>query len=260
MTFVDSHCHVAEPEFDADRDQVLARAAAQDVHTLICIGATGPAADNVRAVALVTRTAVPRIFATVGVHPHHASTTDDAALALLRDLAGRPGVVAIGETGLDYYYDNSPRRAQRESFARHVALAHALKLPLVVHVRDAHAEAAELLHSEQAADVGGVIHCFTGNRADARRYLDLGFYVSASGIATFKKADDLRDALRTVPLERLMIETDAPYLAPVPHRGKRNEPAFVGAVATALAQLRGDDLAALAAATTQNAQQLFRLP
>jgi TatD DNase family protein len=256
---VDSHCHVAEPEFDPDRDAVLARAAANGVTTLVCVGATGPAAANAPAVALAGRAAPLEIVATVGVHPHHASTADDAAFALLEGLALAPGVVAVGETGLDFHYDFSPRDAQRAAFARTIDLARRMVLPLVVHVREAHVEAAELLRAEGAAAVGGVIHCFTGDRDDARRYLDLGFHVSVAGIVTFKNADSLRTAVRTIPLDRLLIETDAPYLAPAPHRGRRNEPAWVRVVADTVAAVRSESFDTVASATAENARRLFRL-
>jgi TatD DNase family protein len=257
---VDSHCHVAEAEFDADRPDVLARAAANGVTTLVCVGATGAAEANAPAVALAGQTSPVEIVATVGIHPHHARTADEAAFALLERLARAPGVVALGETGLDFHYDFSPRDAQRAAFAHTVALARRLGLPLVVHVREAHAEAANLLRAEGVPDAGGVIHCFTGDRDDARRYLDLGLHVSVAGIVTFRNADRLRDAVRAVPADRLLVETDAPYLAPVPHRGHRNEPAWVRVVAEAVAAVRDVSFDALAAATTANARRLFRLP
>jgi TatD DNase family protein len=256
---VDSHCHVAEPEFDADRDAVLARAAAAGVSTVLCVGATGPVESNGPALALAGERAGVRIAVAVGIHPHRASTADDAALATLAAMARAPGVVAVGETGLDFHYDHSPREAQRAAFARTVALARSVALPLVVHVREAHAEAAAILRDEGAAAVGGVIHCFTGNRAEARPYLDLGFHVSVAGIVTFRNADPLRDAVRYVPLDRLMVETDAPNLSTIPHRGRRNEPAHVRVVAEAVAATRGDAFAAVAMATTANAVRLFRL-
>jgi TatD DNase family protein len=256
---VDSHCHVAEPDFDADRDAVLARAAAAGVSVLVCVGATGPADHNASAVALAGRREPIVIVATVGVHPHHASTADDAAFATLERFAAAPGVVGLGETGLDFHYDFSPRPAQRAAFARSIALARRLDLPLVVHVREAHAEAADLLRAEGGGTLAGVIHCFTGDRHDARRYLDLGFHVSVAGIVTFKNAESLRDAVRTVPLDRLLVETDAPFLAPVPYRGKRNEPAWVREVAESVATVRGEPFDAIAAATTANARRLFRL-
>jgi TatD DNase family protein len=256
---VDSHCHVAEPEFDADRDAVLARSADAGVSTIVCIGATGPVDSNVPALALAGERGGVRIAVTVGVHPHNASSLDDGALAALERMAGTPGVVAVGETGLDYYYEHSPRDAQRTAFARTIGLARRLGLPLVVHVRDAHGDAADILAREGAAAVGGVIHCFTGTRDDARPYLDLGFYISVAGIVTFRNAEALRDAVRHVPLDRLMVETDSPFLAPVPHRGRRNEPAHVRVVAEAVATTRGEPFATIADATTANATRLFRL-
>jgi len=257
-TLVDSHCHVAEPEFDADRDAVLARAAAAGVTTLVCVGATGAVERNLPAVALAGRHGDVQVFATVGVHPHDAITLDTAALDELARLAAAPGVVGIGETGLDYYYDHSPRSAQRDAFAATAALARRMGLPLVVHVRDAHAEAADILRASGVE--AGVIHCFTGDRDDARRYLDLGLDVSVAGIVTFKNADALRDAVRTIPSDRLLVETDAPYLAPVPHRGKRNEPALVRVVADAVAAVRGEAADDVAASTAANARRVFRLP
>ena len=257
VALVDSHCHLAEPDFDTDREAVLARAAAAGVTTLVCVGATGPVESNLPAVALTGRKGPVEIVATVGIHPHDASSADEAAFTTLGRLAASPGVVGIGETGLDFHYDRSPRPAQRAAFARTVALARAVGLPLIVHVREAHPEAAAILHAEGAGAVGGVIHCFTGDRDDARRYLDLGFAISMAGIVTFKNAEALRDAVRTVPLDRLLVETDAPYLAPVPHRGRRNEPAHVRLVAEAVATVRGEPLATVAAATTANARRLF---
>ncbi len=258
-SLVDSHCHVAEPEFDADRDAVLARARTAGVATIVCVGATGPVAANAPAIALAGERSGVRIALSVGVHPHNADTLDDEALATLTRMAAAPGVVAVGETGLDYHYEHSPRDAQRTAFARTIALARRVGLPLVVHVREAHADAADILAREGAAAVGGVIHCFTGTRDDVRPYLDLGFHISIAGIVTFKNAGPLREAVRQVPLDRLLVETDAPFLAPVPHRGRRNEPAHVRLVAEAVAATRGDTFAALAEATTANATRLFRL-
>lgn len=255
---VDSHCHVAEPAFDADREAVFERAAAQGVTTLVCVGGD-PSVSSARAIALSGRHGRVEIFASVGVHPHDARLADDAMFAELEELAAGPGVVAIGETGLDYYYEHSPRPAQRDAFARSIALARTRGLPLVVHVRDAHEDAAELLRTEGGADVGGVIHCFTGNRAEAAPYLNLGFHISVAGIVTFKNAEALRDAVRSVPAERLLVETDAPFLAPVPHRGKRNEPAHVRVVAEAVAVVRGEPFTRVAEATTANARRLFGL-
>ena len=257
---VDSHCHVAEREFDADRDAVLERAAAAGVTTIVCVGATGRVETNAPAIALTGMRHGVRVVASVGIHPHDARTADDAAFETLRGLASRPGVVALGETGLDYHYDHSPRPAQLQAFARTASLARELGLPLVVHVRDAHADAAELLGAEPPGRAGGVVHCFTGDAEDARRYLDLGLHISVAGIVTFRNAGTLRDAVRTIPIDRLLVETDAPFLAPVPHRGKRNEPAHVRLVAEAVAAARGEAPEALARATTVNALGLFGLP
>jgi len=256
---VDSHCHVAEPEFDADRDAVLARARAAGVTTLVCVGATGTVERNTPSLALIGEHDGVRVVATVGIHPHDASSADDDAFATLRAWCALPGVVGVGETGLDYHYDHSPRAVQRAAFARTIALAHETALPLVVHVREAHAEAADILRSERVPAAGAIIHCFTGDRADARRYLELDVHVSISGIVTFRNADALRDAVRVVPDDRLLVETDAPYLAPIPHRGKRNEPAHVAVVAAAVAQVRDQTPEAVAALTTANSQRIFRL-
>ena len=256
---VDSHCHVAEREFDADRDAVLERAAAAAVTTIVCVGATGRVETNAPAIELAGMRRGVRVVASVGIHPHDASSADDAALATLRRFASAPGVVALGETGLDYYYEHSPRAAQRAAFARTAAMARELDLPLVVHVRDAHREAVEVLRSEPLGPAGGVIHCFTGDTDDARAYLDLGLHISISGIVTFRNADALRQAVRSIPADRLLVETDAPYLSPAPHRGKRNEPAHVRLVAEAVAEVQGQPFEAVARTTRANAERLFRL-
>jgi TatD DNase family protein len=256
---VDSHCHVAEPEFDADRDAVLARAAAAGVTTVVCVGAVGRVDNNGPTLALAGTRGGVRVVASVGIHPHDAVTADEAAFATLRRMAAADGVVALGETGLDYHYEHSPRPAQLDAFARTAALARGLGLPLVVHVRDAHADAAALLRAEPPGEAGGVIHSFTGDADDARRYLDLGLYLSISGIVSFHNTGALREAVRLIPLARLLVETDAPFLAPVPHRGKRNEPGHVRLVAEAVAAVRNEPFAAVAEATTANARRLFRL-
>jgi len=203
QTLIDSHCHLEMDVFDADRDAVFARAAAAGIETMITIGASGPLASNHAAVALAERH--PQVFATVGIHPHDASTADEATLAVIAELAGRPKVVAIGETGLDYYYDNSPRQQQQEALRRFVAMARACRLPLVVHLRAADDDALRILHDEHAADVGGVIHCFSGDAHSARRFLDLGFALSFSGIVTFKTADAVREAAAITPADRLLV-------------------------------------------------------
>ena len=256
---IDSHCHIAEAEFDADRDAVITRAIQAGVTALVCIGATGSIERNQPTVALAAASHALPIYATVGIHPHDASTADDAAFDTLRTWAGAEYVVALGETGLDYHYDHSPRPAQREAFARTIALARELDIPLVVHVRDAHEDAADMLRSESRGAVDIAIHCFTGDSDDARRYLDIGCSLSIAGVVSFKNADVLRAAVRTIPLDRLLVETDAPFLTPIPHRGRRNEPAFVKLVAETVATVRGETFATVATATAANARRFFRL-
>jgi TatD DNase family protein len=252
---IDSHCHLDMDDFAADRDDVLSRAADAGVSAMVTIGAGGPLGANDRAVELAAAHAP--VFATVGVHPHEASIVTDAVIAAIETLARRPKVVAIGETGLDYHYDNSPRPAQRAAFARFIQLARRVGLPIVVHLRDADGDAVELLRRERPPDAGGVIHCFSGDAASARAFLDLGFHISFSGILTFKNAQTVREAARIVPSDRLMVETDAPFLAPVPHRGRRNEPALVLHTAATLAEVRGERLETVAERTRGNTQRLF---
>jgi len=254
----DSHAHVDGPEFDADRVEVLARARAAGVRRIVVIGAVGDPTSADRAVALAEQD--PDIWATVATHPHDVERMTDAWWDVHERLAPHPRVVAIGETGLDYYYDHSPREAQRAAFTRFVALARRVGKPVVCHIRDAHAEAKEVLASTGAAEVGGVIHCFTGTPDDAADYVALGFHVSFSGIVTYKTAQPLRDAVKRVPLDRLLIETDCPYLAPVPMRGRRNEPANVVHTAKVVAECAGVTLEELGRATIANTCAVFRIP
>ncbi|MGH3055910.1 MAG: TatD family hydrolase [Gaiellaceae bacterium] len=257
-TLIDSHCHLDEERFAPDRDAVIARALAAGVARMITIGASGGMQANHDAIALAQQHT--SIFATVGIHPHEASTVTPAVVEEIARLARAPRVVAIGETGLDYFYDNSPRPVQQDAFRRFVALARQLQLPLVVHLRDAYDDAVAILRDEHAAEVGGVIHCFSGDRAVAHAFLDLGFHLSFSGIVTFKNADELRAVVRMTPADRLLVETDAPFLAPIPHRGKRNEPAYVVQTAATIAAERQHAIEELAALTRTNTERLFRLP
>src|SRR5689334_25080919 len=252
---IDSHAHIQGAEFAADREDVLARARAAGVSKLVVVGGAGELASNEAAVALTASDA--GLFATVGMHPHDAKDVSEDDLTRLRQLAADSKVVAVGETGLDFYYDHSPRDLQKKIFARFIHMARETTLPLIVHDRDAHAEIAALLRSEGGVARRGVIHCFTGDYAAAKMFLDLGFYLSFSGILTFKNAEPLRDAARKLPLDRLLVETDSPYLAPVPKRGKRNEPAFVLHVAETLAAVRNAGLADIADATRRNTEALF---
>jgi TatD DNase family protein len=257
VRLVDSHAHVDGVEFDGDRAAVLERARDAGVERLITVG-TGPDLAHIgRAVILAE--AEPDVFATVGVHPHDAARIEASWWSELETLARRPRVVAVGETGLDYHYMNSPAGVQKQAFREHVRLARRVGKPVVCHVRDAHADTLAILDEERAVEVGGVIHCFTGGPADARAYAALGFHVSFSGIVTFKSAAPIRDAVNEVPLDRILLETDCPFLAPVPLRGKRNEPAFIVHTAEAVARAKGVPLAELAKATVANSFNLFRL-
>jgi TatD DNase family protein len=249
---IDSHCHLAGEEFAADLDAVIDRAKAADVSAALCILAAGDEAES-RAAARLRRL-WPAVRFSVGVHPHTAATpgAPDEAVALVRRAATAEQAVAIGEIGLDYHYDFSPRDVQRQVFEAQVALAVELDRPVVIHTREATDDTFDVLKATGGGNVRGVFHCFTGDVAMARRALDIGFYLSLSGIVTFPRAEELRRVAAMVPADRLLIETDAPYLAPVPYRGKRNEPAFVPRVAEVIATARGVDRAAIAEATTRN--------
>lgn len=267
---VDSHCHPDDAAFAGDRSDVLARAAAAGVTELVAIG--GGAAPGTLGVGLEVRRAalssasaagsdrpaggVPRVWATVGIHPHEAENAREESFAEMRALAAEPGVIAIGEIGLDYHYDHSPREAQRRVFARQLALAAELSLPVSIHTREAWAETAAEIRAARLA-AGGVFHCFAGGRGEAEEAMALGFYLSFSGMLTFRSADAIREAAAWAPAERLLIETDSPYLAPAPHRGKRNEPAWVAEVARALGELRGWSAAEAGRVTGENFHRLF---
>ena len=259
--WLDSHCHLTADEFAEDRAAVLERAREAGVQGLIAIGSGYGAARLAEAADFAE--GQPGVYATSGVHPHEASELDDAVKTRVRETLARPGVVAVGECGLDYYYENSPRDAQREAFAWQVGLARELDLPLSIHVRDrgeeAYDELLEILVAEGGGDVAGVLHCYTGSLAFALRGLDAGLSVSFSGIVTFKQATELREVAEALPLDRLLVETDAPFLAPEGHRGKRNEPAWVGRVGETIADLHGVSVDAVAEATAANARRLFRL-
>ena len=251
---VDSHCHLDVPEFAGELDEVVARARRAGVGRMVTICTRLDQFDRVRAIA----ERYDDVYCSVGVHPHEAGIDWGYAAQTLVDLAQHPKVVGIGETGLDYYYDNSPRPAQQRSFRVHIAAARTTGLPLIVHTRDAEPDTLAILAEEQARGrFRGVIHCFSGSRALAEGAVALGLMVSLAGIVTFKKADGVREAAGVVPPDRLLVETDAPFLAPVPLRGKRNEPAFVVHTAAAAAALAGESPAALAARTTANFFALF---
>jgi TatD DNase family protein len=255
MMFADSHCHLTDTQFENDREAVIARARAAGISRFLVIGATGDFSHNENAVTLARENT--DVFAVIGVHPHDAKTITADTYVRLRQLAREPKVVGLGETGLDFYYDNSPREDQRTHFRAFIRLARELGLPLSMHVRDAYGEAVETLRVEGEGQVRGVMHCFTGSVEEVRALLDLDLFISFSGIVTFKTAHALREVARIVPLNRLLIETDCPLLAPVPYRGKRNEPAYVVQVAKTLAEVKGLSLAEVAEATKRNTEDLF---
>ena len=248
---VDSHCHLDFADFAAEREAVIGRAKAAGIEAMLTIATRVDQFPGVRAIAEQHEA----VWCSVGAHPHeaadHVGLTSEALVAL----AAHPRVVGIGETGLDFHYELIPRADQERVFRVHIAAARATGLPLIIHAREADLEIARILEEERPPP--GVLHCFTGGRVLAEAAIALGFYVSISGIVTFKNADALRAIVGDLPLDRLLVETDAPYLAPVPHRGRRNEPAFVVATATAVARLKGIALADLAAATTANFYRLF---
>jgi TatD DNase family protein len=259
--WIDSHCHITADDFREDRDDVLERASRSGVETVIAIGAGYGIEHNERALELAARD--PRVFATVGVHPHDADKLDDEGRKRLRSWLAAARVVAVGECGLDYYYMNSPREAQREVFAEQVALAREVDLPVSIHVRsrdgDAYEDLLAIWQREGGGEVEGVLHCYTHDLPFARRALDEGLYISFSGILTFKRAQDLRDVAKALPSDRILVETDAPLLSPEGFRGKRNEPCRVRKIGAALAESRGRPLEEIARETTENSRRLFRL-
>jgi TatD DNase family protein len=257
-TILDAHCHLADPRLYPDLDGALARASGAAVETIVAVGAIDTIETDRLTVEIAERH--PQVFAAVGVHPHNAADCDEPRIAALTALARSPRVVAIGETGLDFHYMHSPVEAQERAFLRHLKLARELDCPVMIHCRDAERRLCEIVHETGLPPAGGMIHCFTGDADAARKFVELDFYVSFSGILTFKKADALRAAAMVVPEDRLLIETDAPYLAPEPYRGKPNEPAYVRRTFETMAVLRGADPSALAARIRDNAARLFRLP
>ena len=254
---IDSHAHIQGKEYAGEVEAVIARACAAGVEVIVAVGGAGDMSSNTEAVRVAK--GFSNVYATVGMHPHDAKDVGADELEVLKDLAANAKVVAIGETGLDYYYSHSPHDVQRRVFGQFIRMARQTQLPIVVHERDAAQDAAELLRREGAGELRGVIHCFTGNFAAACAYLDLGFYLSFTGIITFKNADALREVVSKVPLERMLVETDSPYLTPVPHRGRRNEPAYVRFVADAIAKVKDLEVEEVAQVTTANVKQLFRI-
>jgi TatD DNase family protein len=253
---IDTHAHLDDARFDGDRDAMIARAREAGVEHFVTIGCD--LTTSRAAVELADR--YPFIYATVGVHPHEAKQIGDSWYDDLRRLAEHKKVVAYGEIGLDYHYNHSPPKLQRERFREQITLARDLRLPIVVHTREAQDDTIAILKEENAADVGGVFHCFSGDAQLAKNALDLGFLLSFSGVITFQNATVLRDIVKTVPMDRILVETDSPYLTPAPHRGKRNEPAHVRLVAEKIAAIQGMTADQIAELTSQNARRVFKIP
>ena len=252
--FIDSHCHLNYQGLVEDQQAVLERARAAGVEAMLNISTRASEWDAV----IGTAERKPDVMASVGIHPHEADLHPDVQTETLVAKAAHPKVIGIGETGLDYYYDHSDRERQRQSFRAHIAAARETQLPLIVHTRDAEDDTFAILAEEMGKGAfPALIHCFTGSRGFAGKVQALGLYISISGIVTFKKATDLQETAKTIPLERLLIETDSPFLAPVPHRGKTCEPAFVADTARFLAGLRGESVEALGEATSANFRRLF---
>ena len=251
---IDSHCHLDFPEFEPELADVIARAGAAGVDRMITISTSVPRYESYRRIAET----FDNVWFTIGTHPHRAHEDPEASVAELVELARHPRCVGIGEAGLDYHYDRSPRDVAQRVFRTHIAAARESGLPLVIHARDADEDVASVLREESRVGAfSAVLHCFTGSRALAETGLSLGLFISFSGVLTFKNAAELQEIARWAPLERVLVETDAPFLAPVPHRGRRNEPAFVVETATTLAALKGVTEAALAASTRAATMRLF---
>jgi len=250
--FVDSHCHLDDKRFADDLDAVLDRAAAAGVTRILTIGTGDGPPEIDRAVRLADR--YPQVYATIGVHPHDASKVTPQTYDDLRTISSHSKVVAFGEIGLDYHYDFSPREIQREVFIEQLKLARAVNLPITIHTREAWDDTMSILRENWSGQ--GIMHCFTGDPAQATEALGMGFHLSYGGVLTFKTADSVRESARITPPDRLLIETDAPWLAPIPHRGKRNEPAMMVETARKLAEIRETTLEAIAALTTANFERL----
>ena len=260
MNFIDSHCHIDGEAFDADRDEVVNRAIEAGVKAMLVVG-TGNPHDGEVAKAVETARKYENVYASVGVHPHDARNYDDNAEETLVNLVkSSEKVIAWGEIGLDFYYDHSPRDVQREVFVRQIRTAKELNLPIIVHSRDADDETVEILKAEcDYPNFKGIMHCFGGTAAMAQELMNIGFLISFAGNVTFKKAENLREAARVVPLEKLLIETDCPFLTPIPFRGKRNEPMYVVETAKFLSDFYGIELETLANQTTRNFLDFFKI-
>jgi TatD DNase family protein len=268
LVLVDSHAHLDSPRYDADREELLQRAWQQGVRTVLSIG-IGDGPDTMQQALELSKSyagkpRIPRILATAGIHPHEAQFADEAALQKLDGLLANPDVLAVGEIGLDYYYDHSPREQQKQAFAQQMEIAAARRRPIIIHCRPSDGSTnawddtlAMIEHNWMGTNLGGILHCFTGEWEHARRAMDGGFLISFAGNVTFPKAESIRQVAAKVPLDRMLIETDAPFLAPLPHRGKRNEPAWVALVADKLGGVCGVPAELVASSTANNFFRFF---
>jgi len=256
VSLIDSHCHLDSQEFDADREEVIERALAAGVEHMVAIGTGNGPPDLEAGIRLADQ--YPRFYATVGIHPHDAAKASPGDYRRLTDLLSHPKVVAVGEIGLDYHYDFSPRETQKSAFIEQISIAAAARKPIVIHTREAWDDTVALLENHWTPhQLPGIMHCFSGGPTEMRQALDLGFYLSFGGIVTFPKALDVQAAAKAAPRDRILLETDAPYLAPVPKRGKRNEPALVVHTARKLAELRSESFEELSQATSDNFRRLL---
>jgi TatD DNase family protein len=259
MELIDSHAHIDFPQFAEDRDAMLDRARAAGVSTILAVG-TGPGPEELDA-AIPYAEAHDWIYTSVGIHPHDAKEVTQAHLGTLAKLSQHPKVIAWGEIGLDYHYEDLPHEVQEKVFVQQMELSHAAKLPLIIHCRDAWNDCLTLLEDNwKPTGLGGILHCFSSTIEDAQRGLDMGFMISFAGNSTYPKAQSLRDVAKALPLSNILIETDSPYLAPQPYRGKRNEPAYVAEVAKVLGNVRDLGAEEIAIATTENFRRFFQLP
>ena len=257
MSLIDSHCHLDSTEFDADRDEVIERALAAGVEHMVAIGTGSGPPDLEAGIRLADK--YPAFLATVGIHPHDSAKAGPADYRRLSDLLSHPRVIAVGEIGLDYHYDFSPRETQRSAFIEQMSIAAAARKPIVIHTREAWEDTVALLEKYWTPHgLSGIMHCFSGGPEEMQRALDLGFYLSFGGIVTFPRAIEVQAAAKAAPRDRILVETDAPYLAPVPKRGKRNEPALVVHTAQRLAELRGESFESISQATSDNFRGLFQ--
>jgi len=255
MELVDTHAHLDFPRFDKDRKEVIKRAIDGGVKIIVNIGSSMTSSRN--SVELSRR--YNEIYSVVGIHPHNADSFNLNVSKKLKSLSENKKVVAIGEIGLDFHYDNSPREKQKQAFRAQLRLAKSLDLPVVIHTRDADEETLEILKEENADKIGGIMHCFASDKKMAREILDLGFYIAFGGLITFKNLNNLREVVKEVPINKILVETDAPYLTPDPYRGKRNEPLYVKYVAEKIAEIKGLSKEEIAKKTTQNAKKVYNI-